>query len=60
LPKSSGNQYLLGTDKPTATVSGLIESAGNRSQNDSELKEQALRNIGALKAMLSTPDGEMA
>lgn len=55
LPKLSGGEYLLGRDKPTATVAGLIESANAKAQNsdDANFRKTALRNIGALKAMLT-------
>ncbi len=55
LPKKAGGEYLVGEDKPTVTVTGLIESSYKKSQNsdDKEFREKALRNIGSLKAMLA-------
>jgi hypothetical protein len=54
----SCREYLLGTDRPVATVVGLIEHAAEKSQSssDAEFRRQALRNVGALKAMLAMGD----
>lgn len=54
LPKTAGVEYRLGQDKPTTTVSGLLESANEQAQktSDEEFKKLALRNLSALKSML--------
>ena len=56
LSNSIGGEYLLGNSKQTTTVAGLIESANQKAQNssDEEFRKAALRNIGALKAMLNS------
>lgn len=58
LPAGYEGRYRL--DAPKATVAGLIESANAKSQNsaDAEFRKTALRNIGALKAMLGTADDD--
>ncbi len=58
LPAGSEAKYLL--EAPNTTVTGLIESANEKAQNssDAEFRKSALRNIGALKAMLGNVDDD--